>query len=48
MQKITLFRACSMAPLAIAAVFASSPAPAQQGPLVGEGIKPGQRIEIRI
>ena len=47
MKKLALSRTCSLAALAIAATFSSSPAPAQQGALVGEGTKPGQRIEIR-
>jgi protein-S-isoprenylcysteine O-methyltransferase Ste14 len=47
MRKLTLFRACSLAALAIAAAFSSSPAPAQQSTLISDGMKPGQRIEIR-
>jgi hypothetical protein len=47
MRKLTLFRACGSAALAAAAAFSSLPALAQQSALVGDGMKPGQRIEIR-
>jgi len=47
MRKLILSGPGSLAALAIVGCLSSSSAPAQQSALVGDGMKPGQRIEIR-
>jgi hypothetical protein len=47
MRKLISFSACLLAVLAIVAIFSSSSAPAQPSALIGDGVKSGQRIEIR-
>jgi hypothetical protein len=47
MRKLISSRLGSLAALAMVGCLSSPPAPAQQSALVGDGIKPGQRIEIR-